>query len=217
MKINQILQLHEDIKDMEKIAFGNLKQAEEKDTEWEAKVFQALRNFVAYADPANKTAADAVLKDVHDLKAKYPNDLMPNSRTAFRGTLFTKSHYKKFLTTVDPDLIDNSDRDIYVGDIMYSPRSPIQSWTTDEHTANAFAATGESFMGTDWQDERPYPAIIEAVVDDTFIFNTTLTNKIAQYNHIDDENEIIRTSGAPIKCKIYVLASWLFNVRKLIA
>ena len=217
MKIKQLLQLHEDVKDMENIAFGNLKRHAEPDTEWEAKVFQALRHFVSKATPENKINADAILKDVHALKAKYPKDLIPDSVRAYRGTLLTKSHYEKFLSTVDPDLIDNSDDSVYVGEMMYSPRSPIQSWTTREYTAEAFAATGESFWGTDWQTERPYPAIIEVAVDDTFIINTTITNKIAKYNNIENENEIIRTSGTPIKCKIYVLASWLHNVRKLIA
>jgi hypothetical protein len=217
MKIKQLLQLHEDVKDMENIAFGDLQQADEKDTAWEAKVFHALQQFVSGATPENKISADAILKDVHALKAKYPKELMPDSTRAYRGTQLTKSHYEKFLSTVDPDLIDiesGYDETIYVGDMMYSPQSPIQSWTTREAIADRFA-TGRFYLGSDWQDDRPYPAIIKAAVDDSFVISAHITNKIAKYNNIDHEHEIIRTSGTPIKCKIYVLASWLHHVREL--
>ena len=212
MEMRNIIKLLESADhDMEKVAFGYLKQHYEKDTEWETKVFRAVRNFISTATPQNKAIADAILKDVHALKSKYPNDFQPNAHTAYRGTQLKAPNYKAFLADYSEEKLASMDPHsaIHVADITYNTKSPIQSWTTNEDLAFAFAAAAEGYSGDNWREDQPYPAMLIADVDDTFIMSTTLTNKIAKYNDLDHEDEIIRTSAQPIKCKVYVLVSWL--------
>jgi hypothetical protein len=202
--------------DFEKIAFGDLKKSGEADTEFEADVFDALRNFIQMSNPSNKADADAILKDVHVLKAKYPNELVPDSKFAFRGTQLQSAKYREFLEYYSSDELANMDQFdlMHVADIMYTPRSPIQSWTTRESIAVQFAAAGDLAAGYKWESQFPYPAVLEAKVDSTFIMSTDITNQIADLNNIAHENEIIRTAGQPISCKVHVTADWLINARK---
>jgi hypothetical protein len=215
-RLRQLAGINEAVKDFEKVAFGNLKKSGEEDTEFEADVFDALSNFIQMSDPSNKADADAILKDVHALKAKYPDELVPDANFAFRGTQLQSAKYRELLEYYsDDDLANMEQFDLmHVADIMYTPRSPIQSWTTREFTAVNFAAAGDSGAGYKWWSTFPYPAVLEAKVDSTFIMSTDTTNRIADHNNIVHENEIIRTAGQPISCKVHVTADWLINARK---
>lgn len=211
MKINQIIKLREDHKDMETVAFGDMKHNDEADTEWEQAVFQALYDFVGDANPSNKVAADQILKDVHAIKSQYPADLLPEANTAYRGTQLPKERYASILASVDWAKVNSmGDYDAYkVSEFSYSPRSPIQSWTTNEEVAFHFAATGQAHTDDRWSTFFPFPAVLVVDVDHTFIMSTAITNHIASMNDIAPEWEIIRTSAQPIQCKLYVLAHWL--------
>jgi hypothetical protein len=211
MKINQITSLYEAAKDMEDVAFGDMKKNDEKDTAWEASVYQALYNFIHDADPSNKASADRILKDVHALKAKYPKELMPNATSAMRGTQLSKERYASILSSVDWDKVNKMGRyDVcHVDNISYTPRSPIQSWTTSKAVAYSFAAIAEADSDGTFRRDRPFPAVMYAPVDNTFIMSTAITNQIAYLNGIEAEDEIVRTSASPITCKLYVLAHWL--------
>jgi hypothetical protein len=214
-RLRQLAGINEDIKDFENVAFGDLKKSDEADTAFEADVFDALDNFIQYADPSNKVIADAILKDVHALKAKYPDELKPNSKYAYRGTQLPSDKYKEFLEMYPADKLAEMDQFdlIHVADIMYTPRSPIQSWTTNESIAMGFAAMAEVDAGIDWMPLFPFPAVLEANVDTTFIMSTNITNRIAMRNNMGPENEIIRTAGQPISCKVHVIVDWMVNAR----
>jgi hypothetical protein len=219
MKIKQLLQLREDDKDMENVAFGNMRKHDEKDTEWEENVFQALFDFISSATPANKAVADKILKDVQAIKSKYPNELMPNATNAMRGTQLPKERYENILASVDWDAVNRMDPfDAYhVGDISYTPRSPIQSWTTAEEIAYSFASSGDADLDGEWMHAHPFPAVMYATVDDTFIMSTSITNHIAYLNGMSSEHEIIRTSAQPIKCKLHVTVDWLIESKKYLS
>jgi hypothetical protein len=214
-RLRQLAGINEAIDDFEKVAFGDLKKSDEADTEFEAAVFYALGEFIQMADPSNKAAADEILKDVHALKAKYPDELIPDSKFAFRGTQLPPDKYREFLEYYsDDDLANMEQFDLmHVADIMYTPRSPIQSWTTRESTAVHFAAAGDSGAGYKWESQFPYPAVLEARVDSTFIMSPDITNRIADRWRIAQEHEIIRTAGQPISCKVHVTANWLISAR----
>jgi hypothetical protein len=214
-RLRQLAGLNEDEKDFEKVAFGDLKGSDEEDTEWEAEVFTALRDFIQIADPTNKVAADAILKDVHALKSKYPDDLVPDSKYAYRGTQLPMDKYKEFLAMYPDDKLDLNDSNLlHVADLMYTPRSPIQSWTTNEYMAPGFATTGDMYTGwPEWNRAFPFPAVLEARVDSTFIMSTELTNRIAKLTNQEPEHEVIRTAGQPISCKVHVMADWLVQAR----
>jgi hypothetical protein len=214
-RLRQLAGLNEDEKDFEKVAFGDLKGSDEEDTNFEDKVFNALDNFIQYASPSNKTDADAILKDVHALKAKYPDELVPDAKHAYRGTQLSVDKYKKFLAMYPAEKLETMDQFsfLHVADIMYTPRSPIQSWTTNDYTAMNFAATGETAAGYDWVVDFPFPAVLEARVDTTFIMSTNITNRIADKHNLPHENEIIRTDGSPMSCKVHVIVDWLVQAR----
>ena len=214
-RLRQLAGINEAVKDFEKVAFGDLKKSGEADTEFEADVFFALKHFIQYASPTNKVNADAILKDVHALKAKYPDELVPNSKYAYRGTQLPIDRYKEFLEMYPADKLVEMDQFdiIHVADLMYTPRSPIQSWSTNDYIPMSFAATGEADAGYDWMSRSPFPAVLEANVDSTFIMSTDITNQIADYNNMGHENEIIRTAGQPISCKVHVIVDWMVNAR----
>jgi hypothetical protein len=102
-RLRQLAGINEAIKDFEKVAFGNLKKSGEEDTEFEADVFDALSNFIQMSDPSNKADADAILKDVHALKAKYPDELVPDAKFAFRGTQLQSAKYRELLEYYSDD------------------------------------------------------------------------------------------------------------------
>ena len=123
--------------------------------------------------------------------------------------------YKEFLAMYPADKLDLEDTDlIHIADLMYTPRSPIQSWTTNEYMAPGFATTGDMYSGwPKWRRAFPFPAVLEARVDSTFIMSTDMTNRIAKLTNQEPEHEVIRTSGQPISCKVHVMADWLDNAR----
>jgi hypothetical protein len=189
-----------DEKDMEDVAFGNFKKSPEEDTTWESKVFYAVKNFINNADPNTKGEVEPLLHDLMLLKSKYPNDLIPKSKYAYRGTQLSKSAFADLA-----EKYSDSDKLIRLP-YTYSPRSPVQSWTVNKQIGFDFAFNGNNEPGfgnnraTVWKPhEFPYPAVIMVPVDDSFIMNSKLTNKIAKEIHGMTEKEIIRAANTPIK------------------
>ena len=182
-------------------------------------MFVALHNFISSATPANKAFADKILKDVQTIKSKYPKELMPNATNAMRGTQLPRERYENILASVDWDAVNrmNPSSAYDAGNISYTPRSPIQSWTTDENIAYSFAASGNADGDGEWSKFNPFPAVMYATVDDTFIMSTSITNHIAYLNGMDSEHEIIRTSAQPIKCKLHVTVDWLIESKKYLS
>jgi hypothetical protein len=221
MDIKRLRQLaglitEDDTKDFEKVAFGDLRQSDEEDTEWENQVYMALRRFINSSTPVNKSTAERILQDVHALKNKYPNELVPDASVAYRGTQLSLDEYMDIIDIIGIDKI-NAKPDDYVFDIgerMYTPQSPIQSWTTNSRFAFSFAASGGIEEGPGWNQHFPFPAVMQANVDPTFIMSTDITNLVAVQSHGVGEDEIIRTASSPIKCQYRITARWLWQVNE---
>lgn len=194
--------------DMEEIAFGDLKGSDEIDTEWEDLVYYELMQFIQNANPGNKASAHEVIVDLHKVKGKYPDDLVPNADIAYRGTQLTPAMYKQIIES-NPTFEHGWTSIPYT----YSPRSSIQSWTTRQEVAIGFATIGRydgdfQTSVTSYTEQYPCPAIIKVAVDNDFILSTEITNMMSADKHTVSEFETIRTSGSPIQGKLLIHKFW---------
>lgn len=214
MKINQIIEAvskDKALQDIEKVFFGNLKKSKEQDTEVEDVLYAAVRNFIENPYIENKRNALHALRYLHDLKPYYPNDLIPKAKIAYRGTQVKEAHYLK---AANGEHISRTNKGTDVDKLkewleletMYNPMSEIQSWTTDKSIAIGFAT--KNHLTGSYQGNYPYPAVMMADVDDSFILTAKLTNLISRVLHAGDEHEIIRVSEKPIKVKMLIKKSW---------
>jgi hypothetical protein len=189
-------------KDLEKIAFGDLKKADEPDTEWEAKVFKALDDYIMEPGSSEREALAQYMPDLFKLKPKYPDDLVPNVTTVYRGIQLSGNEYKQYI---------NSEQNIMLtDDYVYNSRSSITSWTADAEVAKSFALqehAGIIGKSPDWIWMRPCPAIVKATVDKSFILNTNLTNRFR--NDPVAEHEILRYANEPIITTLFIDREWL--------
>lgn len=208
-RLRQLAGINEDISrpittdDIEKVFFGDLKNAGEKDTEVENEIYAALDEFI---DGLEMTEAKPkllkILKNLHRLKPKYPDDLIPKAKVVYRGTSASEQIYKSLILAKDDIRADGE----YNYSFMYHPRSEIQSWSTSKRVAKIFAELN-AFGVTET------PAIMTTAVDDHFILTAALTNMIRRKSlgHVvsGDEHEIIRISKEPMKTKLTVSGKWL--------
>ena len=72
--------------DFEKVLFGDLKKDSEKDTAFEYKIFMSVYNFIRDANNITKEKALKSLMYLDKFKEIFPDDLIPKSRTVYRGT-----------------------------------------------------------------------------------------------------------------------------------
>ena len=180
-------------RNFEHILFGDLKGTE-KDTKVESEIYMAIYDFID--DPNDEAKAEALgaLTYLDKFKDLFPGDLRPQANMAHRGTNIS---YKKFKSSYKDFKYDKHGM-IDVG-TYYTPRSAIQSWTTNIDIARKFANTPEfGYHG----DSESIPVIVSVDVDDTFILNSTITNLISNSIHHQNEYEIIRISKKPIPCTL---------------
>jgi hypothetical protein len=132
----------------------------------------------------------------------------------YRGTQLNRSDYTSLL---EKNNLINSSKWITMP-FNYVPRSNIQSWTTSKQIAVMFACLGQkndwvhsisSSPGKHWIKSQPFPAIIEASVDESFILSTKLTSKITKAIHDQNEKEIVRIEQSPIQGKAWIHIDWL--------
>ena len=193
--------------DFEKVAFGDFQNRRERDTEDEARIFLALRSFIRGATPENKATADAALKELLHLKSRYPDVLEPDVAVCYRGTQLQKQDYMKLAA-------QGNKKKLLRIDYTYTPRSSIRSWTTKNKIAASFALTGGEDLDSGWErHSHPYPAIIQATVDQTFVMNSGFTDQLSNEFLGRSESEIIRISNAPIKAVLLIKDEWLERYR----
>ena len=199
MKINEFTKIDPE-KDIENVFLGDIKRSSEPDTEMESKILDVLRKFIG-ADPGELPRAETykLLKQLEKIKNLYPDDLIPKAEYVYRGTKVKKKVYDYILDNFDIDDLP----DIIEAETSYTPKSNIQSWSTDYDIAEDFSLNHKmSYHWTmdDFKSEV-LPAVIKAKVDSTFILSSKLTNLISVT--VDDiqaeESEIIRLSKRPIK------------------
>ena len=188
-------------RDFEKVLFGDLKAANEPDTEKENNIFKAVRYFIKNANRINKSEAYDALKYLEQFKDVFPDDIVPKADTVYRGTGINIDQLKPLFKKYKSRNIIPFDHSGYVRmaeNFSYRPKSYIQSWTTSFKVAEDFA-----------DDSSGFPVIYMTDVDDSFILNSELTNKIAQYMNIHKESELIRITSKPIECVLLMKKSFL--------
>ena len=183
--------------DFEKVLFGDLKNDPEKDTDIEYKIYMAISNFIKFPDQEAKGNALKALKYLKHFKDIFPDDLVPDSRTVYRGTSITMNMFVKNINSIKI----NKESEVleFTFDYYYKAKAPIQSWTT-------ISAIGGTFRGKESEETMHVniPVVLVAEADDSFILNSKLTNRISKQYHNYSEHEIIRISKNPIKCKILI-------------
>lgn len=185
--------------DIEKIFFGNLKMSPESDTAVEKELFRRIDRFIGSGSEFTKDRLTFALKKLMPLKSKYPDDLMPKAKIAYRATLVDDSIY----ASVKNNGVKNKSGFLEVT-YHYKPQSELQSWTTDFDVALKFA---QKYMPQVYN-----PVILETSVDDNFIMNSKITNMIIDRYHkgrYDRESEIFRISKAPMNVLLMVWPSWV--------
>ena len=93
MKMHHIIS--ENKPDMEKIAFGDLKNAAESDTKWEAAAYRALESYVMDHTYEHRDELERYLPDLFKMKSKYPNDLILGSRVIGDKVRQNKYYYTR--------------------------------------------------------------------------------------------------------------------------
>lgn len=211
MRIHEILK--EDATDyLGNVAFGSVKNDPEKDTSWEADALNRIIKFIKSSAEENQDDLMKIAPILKQLKTKYPNDLIPNAKIAYRGSQ-ANALYDKLAAKLDtlPKVIEI--------DYTYTATGMVQSWSVDMDTAVSFATSGDSdqsntSMHDYWSRWYPAPIILKANVDDSFIFNADLINMISQTSLGVQEHEIIRFGHNPLKCKILVYKHWVENYKR---
>ena len=202
--------------DLEKIAFGDLKNSWEEDTPSENELYRALERFIYSETPENKKKLHDLLKQAKSLKSKYPNDLTPKETVAYRGTQLPTEVYDNILKKIDYNLIKKGGFTKWIEfDYTYKSKSPIQSWSAKLSNAAQYASSPDqegSFKT--YHSNYPTPAIIQVPVDDSFIVSTKITNKISQNLFGVNEHEMIRIDNVPIKGNVKISYFWLKEYSK---
>lgn len=168
-----------------KILFGDWWNFPEEDTEDEEYIFGMVKDYVNNSDRLPENLIKALRYMVKHRDA-FPEFLKPQAKEVYRGLFLphdVAEHYKD-------------------KQVPYTPQREIESWTTDYQMAVNFANNDfGSVIGAHDTSSR-VPVVIAAKVDDSFIFNTTLTNSLSQFHHSTNEDEIIRVGSQPIQVTV---------------
>lgn len=159
-----------------KILFGSLFNTE-PDTNHEKNVFNMLQDYMHINSPSGDL--EQALKYLHQHKSLFPEVLEPNATKVYRGLFLEPEQAVRF-----PDTGES---------LKYTPVQQIESWTTDHGIALQFATN----LDDPDLDEESIALIVEAQVDDAFIFNADFTDEITH-----GEQEIIRIGASPMNVKV---------------
>lgn len=191
IRLKKLLVESKCFKNFENVLFGEFKDfyksQQEPDTDYEKKVFKMLWDFARgnYEEGKVPTAFVKAIKELQKCANEYPTILQPPPKKLYRGTAIKIDEFVKVY--VDGKKYKNN----MVVNYEYNPRSEIQSWTTNRHTA-------ESFLNT-WHD--PEKGTLGCILtvdkpDKTFLFNPEFMNTM-----YSQEDEVLRC-GKKIKCKL---------------
>jgi len=191
IKIKKILLENKCVEKFGQYLFGEYKdyykKEMEKDTKQESEIFKDMLKFAKGDFEQGKAPSGFIqaLKQLQKCTSQYSQVLTPPKQTLYRGTAVDmKNFIKKYVMT------DKYKPNTWM-DYEYNPRSEIQSWTTDIHTA-------EVFLNTHHKPEDGSLGILLMTnkIDDTFLFNPSFMNLL-----YSDESEVLRI-GKGMKCKM---------------
>ena len=175
-------------KDFEDVLFGELKDDPERDTNIEGEIFDTIYDFIEDPTKNNKEQALRSLTYLSKFKDIFPDDLVPDTKEVYRGTIMRpRTIIKNFLST---KYVNRDSNNYFEFPYVYEAKSPIQSWSTKYSTSSGFSKI----------TPLEIPVVIIAKVDDSFIMNSNVTNLISDLLHSSIEDEIIRISNSPLNC-----------------
>jgi hypothetical protein len=203
--------------------FGDQFGGFEKNTKLEDEYVKLIKNFsdVQFGSNINPKIINA-LQDLKNCTSTYPEILVPESETVYRGSVMKLGFFIKNGLKLSEELIDYN----------YIPRTPIQSWSANEKIAMEFMGyydgdlvnLGKLFSkyqskGVKYEDKffldiltksenlkLNIPVLYIANVDNNgFLFKHEYFNKLTGEN----EDEVIRVSSEPINVKLKVNSSKL--------
>ena len=154
----------------------------EKDTQHEKKLFKALKDFLSGVSPNSFANAFKKLKEVEKF---FPTELIPKGSKIYRGSVIKESEA--------PKLKWKKQGEYWVSKTTYSPKSKVQSWSSNLDASEDFI---ENMISAD-HDEIPVIYVSSANKKE-LLFNAIFLNAIStRYvgNDQFDEDEIIRMGG----------------------
>lgn len=191
MKMKQIITENKCIKKFGNYLFGEFKDFYKKemeiDTDDERAIFRELWKFARGDFERGKVTKKFIkaIKELQKCASQYPQILQPPPRKLYRGTAINIDEFKN--NYVKPKKIKNN----VVNNYSYSPRSEVQSWTTDRYIAEKFL--------NEWHD--PSEGTLGCILtvdkpDNSFLFNPDFMNLL-----YSNEDEVLRI-GKTIKCRL---------------
>lgn len=173
--------------------FGELRGLQERDTEFEKKVFSEIEKFIN----SNKKSKEFVkfMKLLRDSKIHFPDVLKTDAKTVYRGSTIPSEELSEYL---NKESIKKFGKNVIeIPNYTYYPKGQVQSWSKNTKVVlRDFALS---------MNMKLIPVMYETKVDDDFIFSTKITNFIAMYSGYPKEYEIIRVSDKPIKTTLYII------------
>lgn len=194
--------------------FGDELGGNEKNTSTEDKYVDAIVDFTD--NMYGEEITSDFIKQINNLKncmSKYPEVLMPEKTTVYRGTMIP---LKYFAST--GKVIDFDKGNLY----EYKAYSKIQSWTTNHSIANEFSSNlhlnryaSEIYLGEFNTPERRLELLNDLLKDNTnisfnlhhnvnkddFLFKSKYLNRLS-YN--GDEDETLRINNKSIIVRAFV-------------
>jgi len=122
---------------------------------------------------------------------------------AYRGTTLGMDDFKsvKF-----KDAAFTGSSTYLIGDITYSSRYEGQSWSTTFRVAETFGKTSVKYVRERTNRSRVMAVMEAQLTKQETLFDGKASSDIlnAVMGSIDDEEEVLRLSNKPIRCKVYV-------------
>ena len=187
--------------------FGDQFGSKEPNTPTENDYLEQIRDFTdnMYGEETTQEFITS-LKNLKSCVKQYPDILIPESKTVFRGTMLPVSY---FIENKQPINIEGKN------EYLYKAKSLVQSWSIAYESASNFgsydtllevinkidydASTKEGLMlllKNVLKEDLRLPFILAYnTTPDEFIFNSEYFMKLSQMSH---ENELIRFTNKPI-------------------
>jgi hypothetical protein len=195
------------------VLFGDQLGGDEKNTGIENKHVKAVNNFTDYDFGKNiRPEIIQSIKGLQDCMSTYPEVLKPKTEMVFRGA---SAPIMEFIKNGKLPTFNETQPFTYVA------RSPIQSWTEYESTAEDFGSAeklNELSNQRDFDDMRlediipmlkkiRIPVILQyRATPNDFLFKGEYLNKLSEFS---GEHEVIRVDDSPIETNAYLNEKWL--------
>lgn len=199
IKLNDLLNENFCSENLGKILFQKFshfytKNKNEKDTDYEKRVYDKLKEFIR--GEFNNKAKDAefvkIISNLMKCKREIPQALQPQNESLYRGSFATTEIFWDYFSK-NVNIFGLSERPI-IREVkvpyIYKPQSILQSWTSDKTVAENFMVKQRNSKGFSYG----FPIIYKInKPSKDFIFNDDFLNLFAFM-----ESEVIRMGG-PLK------------------